>query len=98
MARSRPAPRKHIPQRTCIACRTVAGKRGLVRIVGNAHGVQVDPTGKMAGRGAYLHPDPHCWQIALQGTRLAQALRRPISQAEREELEAYMNTLSQDSA
>ena len=48
---------KHVPQRTCIACRKVAGKRGLVRLVRTAEGnVEVDPSGKQAGRGAYLHP------------------------------------------
>ncbi|HUW09157.1 MAG TPA: YlxR family protein, partial [Anaerolineae bacterium] len=47
--------RKRIPQRTCVACRQVQGKRALVRIVRLAGGdVQVDPTGKLAGRGAYL--------------------------------------------
>lgn len=96
MARRQTTPRKHVPQRTCIACREQAGKRGLVRIVKTQEGIQVDPSGKLAGRGAYLHPVPHCWEIALQGNRLAQALRRPINPLEREHLEAYMHTLAQD--
>ena len=33
----------------------VLPKRSLVRLVRRPEGVQVDPTGKLAGRGAYLH-------------------------------------------
>jgi predicted RNA-binding protein YlxR (DUF448 family) len=58
MARQpQPTRPKHVPQRTCIACRRVAGKRSFVRVVRTAQGVEIDPTGKRAGRGAYLHPN-----------------------------------------
>lgn len=94
MARSPQAPRtKHVPQRTCIACRQGAGKRALIRIVRTANGIEIDPSGKKAGRGAYLHPALPCWQAALSGNRLGQALRTAISPAERAMLAAYMATL-----
>ena len=51
---------KHIPQRTCVGCREVLSKRQLLRIVRTAEGVRVDPTGKLAGRGAYLHDKRSC--------------------------------------
>jgi predicted RNA-binding protein YlxR (DUF448 family) len=81
---------KHIPQRTCIACRQVAGKRTLVRLVRTAAGVVIDPTGKMAGRGAYLHPYQECWQAGLRTQRIEQALRTRLTAAERTALTAYM--------
>lgn len=84
---------KHVPQRTCIACRQVAGKRSLLRLVRTDDGVMVDPSGKLAGRGAYLHRDRHCWQAVLQGNRLEQALRTHLSVANRQALVAYMATL-----
>jgi uncharacterized protein len=67
---------KHIPQRTCIACRRTDAKRGLMRLVRDAEGrVALDPTGKRAGRGAYLCHDPACWEQALKRHGLERALR-----------------------
>ena len=84
---------KHVPQRTCIACRQVAGKRSLVRLVRTEQGVVVDATGKLAGRGAYLHPYQECWQAVLRGGRLEQALRTRIDEENRRALLAYVATL-----
>ncbi len=83
----------HVPQRTCVACRKVAGKRSLIRIVRTEQGVEVDPTGKKAGRGAYLHPNQQCWQAILSGNRLGQALRTTVSPENRRALQAFMATL-----
>jgi uncharacterized protein len=67
---------KHVPVRTCIACRRTDAKRGLFRVVRDAGGrVAVDPTGKRAGRGAYLCHDPACWEQALKRRGLERALR-----------------------
>ena len=67
---------KHIPQRTCIACRTVRPKRELVRIVRTAENhVEADATGKKAGRGAYLCRQRECWEDVLNSRgRLEHAL------------------------
>jgi predicted RNA-binding protein YlxR (DUF448 family) len=85
---------KHIPQRTCVGCRTVLAKRQLVRVVRSGDGVRVDPTGKLAGRGAYLHDRRSCWEAGLKGS-LARALKTELTHADREQLEAFMNTLPQ---
>jgi predicted RNA-binding protein YlxR (DUF448 family) len=67
---------KHIPQRLCVACRRADAKRGLMRIVRDAEGhVALDPTGKRAGRGAYLCHDTACWDQALRRHGLERALR-----------------------
>lgn len=84
---------KHVPQRTCIACRQVGGKRGLVRLVRTEHGAVVDPSGKQAGRGAYLHPERRCWEVALKGYRIEQALRTKLSPESRRVLVEFMESL-----
>ncbi len=85
---------KHVPQRTCISCRQTGAKRGLVRLVRTPAGeIEVDPTGKRAGRGAYLCPKPECWERALKGKLLEQALRVTLNTDNRSLLQAYASTL-----
>ena len=100
MAKTPRGPRpKHVPQRTCIACRQVAGKRGLVRLVRGADGVvTIDATGKQAGRGAYLHPVRSCWESGLKGNRIEQALRTKLSSANRQALQQYAQSLPEADA
>ena len=83
---------KHVPQRTCVGCREVLPKRKMVRIVRAADGVQIDPTGKLAGRGAYLHDRRECWERGLKGA-LGHALKTSLTQADRTRLEEFINTL-----
>jgi len=81
---------KHIPQRTCIACRKTGAKRELVRLVAVAEGcVEVDLTGKKSGRGAYLCKKPACWETALKTGKLSAALRTAIEAENREKLVNY---------
>ena len=90
------APRrpKHVPQRTCIACHQVKPKRELLRIVRTPQGhVEMDPTGKKSGRGAYLCATRLCWTTALKKKRLEQELETTISEEDRAALEAYITTL-----
>ncbi|OGO51618.1 MAG: hypothetical protein A2148_10265 [Chloroflexi bacterium RBG_16_68_14] len=78
---------KHIPQRTCVGCRATSAKRAFVRIVHTPEGtVEIDPTGRRNGRGAYLCARRQCWQEALKKGRLAHALRTTISSSQREDL------------
>lgn len=91
MAKSRETPkrRKHVPQRTCVVCRSTAGKRALTRLVRTADdGVQPDPTGKRNGRGAYLCDNPDCWDRALTSDVLAKALRTTLTDMDRDRLRA----------
>ena len=83
---------KHVPQRTCVGCREVLPKRKMVRIVRTAEGVQVDPTSKLAGRGAYLHERRECWERGMKGA-LAHALKTTLTSDDRSRLENFMNAL-----
>jgi uncharacterized protein len=67
---------RHVPQRTCVACRQINPKRQLVRIVRAQDGsVTIDPTGKRSGRGAYLCSAPQCWDAGLKRGVLPRALK-----------------------
>lgn len=84
-----------MPQRTCVGCREVNAKRQLIRIVRTAEGVQIDPTGKLSGRGAYLHDRQSCWEKGLKGA-LTHALKTDLDQADQQMLLAFMQTLPAD--
>ena len=73
-----------------MACRQVKAKRELIRIVRTSDGnVEVDTSGKKAGRGAYLCRAPECWEVGLRGGRLEYALRTNLTQDNREQLARY---------
>lgn len=93
-----PRPRtRHVPERTCVACAGKEAKRQLVRLVRTPQGpVEVDITGKRAGRGAYLHRDAGCWQLALSKGRLEHHLRVKLSREERARLQSYGAALAAD--
>ena len=73
------APRKK-PQRTCVVCKTCRDKSDLIRIVLKEDGsVAFDPSGKMAGRGAYLCKDQACIEAELKKSgRLSKGLRHQL--------------------
>ncbi|MEZ4666817.1 MAG: YlxR family protein [Anaerolineae bacterium] len=73
----------HVPVRTCVICREKAGKRTLTRIVRTEHGILIDLTGKMNGRGAYLCDRVECWERAIKSDILNQALRTKMSDEDR---------------
>jgi uncharacterized protein len=92
----KPAPHvRHVPQRTCVGCRQVLPKRTLLRIVRTQEGVQVDPTGKIAGRGAYLHMVRSCWELGMKGA-LAHALKVELTETDRAYLTAFLESLPAD--
>ncbi len=84
-----------MPQRTCVGCRQVLEKRALIRVVRGPDGVQIDPTGKAPGRGAYLHNLRSCWEQALRGS-LAKALRTELSPEIVAMLVAYKDGLTNE--
>jgi uncharacterized protein len=67
----------------------------MVRIVRQPDGIVIDPTGKVSGRGAYLHNQRSCWERGIKGG-LAGALKTELSEKDRQTLLAYMQTLPTD--
>ena len=92
MSKAIKKPLKHIPQRTCVGCRVVLAKRSLTRIVRTPEGVRIDPSGKIDGRGAYVHNKRSCWERALKGA-LAHALKTEFSEQDHKVLREYLNNI-----
>ena len=70
---------KKIPVRMCAGCGEHFPKKELVRIVHTPQGeVHVDPTGRMAGRGAYLCRKVECLRKAQKAKRLERAFQCPV--------------------
>jgi predicted RNA-binding protein YlxR (DUF448 family) len=87
-------PARPLPQRTCIACRSTTGKRELIRIVRTPAGsVEIDATGKKAGRGAYLHNSEECWETAIKKDRLSAALKTKVGAEDRRRLVDFLNAM-----
>ena len=84
--------RKHVPMRTCIVCHESRPKRSLVRVVAMPeNGLVIDPSGKLAGRGAYLCRNPSCWEEAIASRDLmSRALRMTVLQEAKAALEVFL--------
>jgi predicted RNA-binding protein YlxR (DUF448 family) len=66
----------------CVACRTSRPKRELQRIVRTPERtVVMDPTGRLAGRGAYVCVGTDCLDLAIKKGALARALDTPLPAA-----------------
>lgn len=71
---------KKVPLRMCVGCQQMKPKKELIRIVRTPEEkVEIDPTGKRSGRGAYICPDKGCLEKAIKGKRLEKALQRPLA-------------------
>ena len=67
---------RKVPARTCIGCASSSDKRTFIRLVRTPDGhVELDPTSKANGRGAYLCANPDCFEMARKRRRLDSALR-----------------------
>ena len=83
---------KKKPQRSCVSCRTVRDKSDLLRVVVTPDGdVVYDPSGKLAGRGAYLCPKEECITAELKkAAKLSKGLKKPLTD---EEIKALAKSL-----
>ena len=71
---------KKIPQRQCMGCRERMDKKALIRVVRTPEGnVQLDFSGKLNGRGAYICPKAECLQKAQKSKALERSLETEIS-------------------
>ena len=77
-----PARTRRRPVRTCVACGKRAAKQELVRIAAAPQGVAVDPSGRMAGRGAYVCRAGSCTGASLRRGRLEHNLRTKLTDDE----------------
>ena len=58
---------KKMPQRTCMGCNEKKDKKDLIRIVKLPNGeINIDKSGKMPGRGAYICDNIQCLEKAIK--------------------------------
>ncbi|MDY6892896.1 MAG: YlxR family protein [Chloroflexota bacterium] len=89
-----PRRHKHVPERTCVACKQKKAKWELVRIVHTPQKtLEIDLRGKKAGRGVYLCKKEECWDLALKKRFLGHALKTEITLEQRAELVSYGKAL-----
>ena len=70
---------KKIPQRTCIGCNEKKDKSNLLRIVKSSDGnINIDNTGKLNGRGAYICKNIDCLEKAMKSKRLEKSFKMKI--------------------
>jgi predicted RNA-binding protein YlxR (DUF448 family) len=73
---------RHVPIRTCVACRTTGDKRGLLRVVRQPDGaVAFDASGKANGRGAYVCASERCIALARKAKKLDRSLKATVGPA-----------------
>jgi len=63
------------PVRMCIGCRRKQRATELLRVVAVDGVVIPDPRHRLPGRGAWLHPDPGCLDMAERRRAFGRALR-----------------------
>jgi predicted RNA-binding protein YlxR (DUF448 family) len=68
------------PQRMCHCCRERFDKQDLTRFVVREGRIEIDPTGRANGRGAYLCADAACRAKAKKTRALERALQAPTDE------------------
>ena len=69
-----------LPERTCMGCNGKKPKKELIRIVKNKEGeINIDRTGKMQGRGAYICDNIDCLEKLIKTKRLDRIFETKIS-------------------
>ena len=82
---------KKIPQWQCMGCRERREKRQMIRVVRTPEGnVNLDFSGKMNGRGAYICPNAECLKKALRSKALDRSLEVTIPEEVYARLEKEM--------
>ena len=71
---------KKVPLRKCVGCQEMKPKRSLIRVVHTPDGtIELDPTSRKAGRGAYICRDNQCFMIAKKKKALERSLKVPVA-------------------
>lgn len=83
---------KKNPQRMCVACRERKNKSELIRVVLLPDGrVEIDPGGKMAGRGAYVCKNNECLEAACKAHRIEKSLKGKAGDEIADQLKAALD-------
>ena len=90
--KSQGALKKKQPERQCMGCNVKKPKKELIRIVRTPEGViELDFTGKKAGRGAYLCHDAACLKKIRKSGRIGRILECAVTNEVWEALEEELS-------
>ncbi len=68
------------PERTCMGCNIKKPKKEFIRIVKNKENeINIDRTGKLPGRGAYICDNIECLEKVIKSKRLEKVFDSKIS-------------------
>lgn len=82
---------KKQPQRTCMGCNEKKDKKDLIRIVKNKQNeINIDKTGKLEGRGAYICDSITCLDKAIKIKRIEKVFEQKIPDEIYERLRGVM--------
>ena len=82
---------KKQPQRTCLGCNEKKDKKDLIRIVKNKQNeINIDKTGKLEGRGAYICDSITCLEKAIKTKRIEKVFEQKIPDEIYERLRGVM--------
>ena len=86
--------KRKMPVRQCVGCQEMKNKKEIIRIIRtNEQEFLLDTTGKKNGRGAYLCPDPECFEKAVKNKGLERSFRQTIPKEVYEMLKKEMEKL-----
>ena len=82
---------KKQPQRTCMGCNEKKDKKDLIRIVKNKQNeINIDKTGRLEGRGAYICDSITCLEKAIKTKRIEKVFEQKIPDEIYERLRGVM--------
>lgn len=85
---------RKVPQRKCIVCQKTLSKREMLRVVRTPEGeVELDPTGKKNGRGAYICGDAEAFKKARKTKAFERALKVSLTPEQHDMLEQSFLTV-----
>ncbi|MBO8137051.1 MAG: YlxR family protein [Desulfotomaculum sp.] len=87
---------KKKPMRMCVGCQEMKPKKELIRIVRTPENtIEIDPTGKKNGRGAYICSQQDCLDKAMKGKRLEKALKHSVGSDVYEKLKQELSKINE---
>lgn len=83
---------RKIPLRLCLGCGEAKPKKELIRVVRSKEGeISLDPTGKKAGRGAYICKNAECLKLARAKHRLEKSFSCAVDAEVYDRLESELS-------
>jgi predicted RNA-binding protein YlxR (DUF448 family) len=79
-----------IQVRTCVGCRQRNLRSNLIRVVVSENQLVFDPSKSLPGRGAWLHPEADCIELANTRNGFGRALRISNAVISKEQAETML--------